>query len=639
MITITLPDASKREFVQPITVAQVAASIGAGLAKAALGGRVGLGEASRLVDTSYLIDADESLAIVTDKGADGLELIRHSTAHLLAYAVKELFPEAQVTIGPVIDNGFYYDFAYKRPFTPEDLVAIEARMTALAKKDEPVLRRVLPRDEAVAFFTGLGEHYKAELIASIPAGQEVSLYREGTFEDLCRGPHVPSTGKLKHFKLMKVAGAYWRGDQANEQLQRIYGTAWASKDDLAHYLIQLEEAEKRDHRRLGRELDLFHIDEHAPGMVFWHPKGWTVWQGVEQYMRAVYRDNGYLEVKGPQLLDKTLWEKTGHWDKYRDNMFTTESEKRDYALKPMNCPGHILIFKQGLKSYRDLPLRYGEFGQCHRNEPTGGLHGIMRVRGFTQDDGHIFCTEEQVLEECAAFTALLQKVYQDFGFTEIIYKVATRPDARIGSDALWDKAEFALMESLRRSNCDFIVSPGEGAFYGPKIEYTLKDAIGREWQCGTIQVDPNMPERLGAHFVNEASERATPMMLHRAIVGSLERFIGILIEQHAGAMPAWLAPVQVVVANITDSQAEYAAEVVKTLQKQGLRVQADLRNEKITYKIREHSLQKVPYILVAGDKEKASGTVAVRARGNLDLGVMPLSDFIAKLADDITTKR
>ena len=558
---------------------------------------------------------------------------------MLAYAVKELFPEAQVTIGPVIDNGFYYDFAYKRPFTPEDLVAIEARMTALAKKDEPVLRRVLPRDEAVAYFTGLGEHYKAELIASIPAGQEVSLYREGTFEDLCRGPHVPSTGKLKHFKLMKVAGAYWRGDQANEQLQRIYGTAWASKDDLAHYLTQLEEAEKRDHRRLGRELDLFHIDEHAPGMVFWHPKGWTVWQGVEQYMRAVYRDNGYLEVKGPQLLDKTLWEKTGHWDKYRDNMFTTESEKRDYALKPMNCPGHILIFKQGLKSYRDLPLRYGEFGQCHRNEPTGGLHGIMRVRGFTQDDGHIFCTEEQVLEECAAFTALLQKVYQDFGFTEIIYKVATRPDARIGSDALWDKAEFALMESLRRSNCDFIVSPGEGAFYGPKIEYTLKDAIGREWQCGTIQVDPNMPERLGAHFVNEASERATPMMLHRAIVGSLERFIGILIEQHAGAMPAWLAPVQVVVANITDSQAEYAAEVVKTLQKQGLRVQADLRNEKITYKIREHSLQKVPYILVAGDKEKASGAVAVRARGNLDLGVMPLSDFIAKLADDITTKR
>jgi threonyl-tRNA synthetase len=639
MITITLPDASKRVFEQAVTVAQVAASIGAGLAKAALGGRVGQGETSRLVDTSYLIEADESLAIVTDKGADGLEIIRHSTAHLLAYAVKALFPEAQVTIGPVIENGFYYDFAYKRPFTPEDLVAIEARMMALAKKDEPVLRRVLPRDEAVAYFKGLGEHYKAELIASIPAGQDVSLYREGAFEDLCRGPHVPSTGKLKHFKLMKVAGAYWRGDQANEQLQRIYGTAWASKDELANYLTMLEEAEKRDHRRLGRELDLFHIDEHAPGMVFWHPKGWTVWQGVEQYMRAVYRDNGYLEVKGPQLLDKTLWEKTGHWDKYRDNMFTTESEKRDYALKPMNCPGHILIFKQGVKSYRDLPLRYGEFGQCHRNEPTGGLHGIMRVRGFTQDDGHIFCTEDQVLEECVAFTALLQKVYQDFGFTDIIYKVATRPDARIGSDALWDKAEFALMESLRRSNCDFIVSPGEGAFYGPKIEYTLKDAIGREWQCGTIQVDPNMPERLGAHFVNDASERATPMMLHRAIVGSLERFIGILIEQHAGALPAWLAPVQVVVANITDSQAGYAAEVVKTLQKQGLRAQADLRNEKITYKIREHSLQKVPYILVAGDKEKASGAVAVRARGNLDLGVMPLSDFSAKLADDIALKR
>ena len=639
MITITLPDASKRDFEQPVTVAQVAASIGAGLAKAALGGRVGQGDASRLVDTNYLIDADESLAIVTDKGADGLEMIRHSTAHLLAYAVKDLFPEAQATIGPVIENGFYYDFAYKRPFTTEDLVAIEARMTALAKKDEPVVRRVLPRDEAVAYFKDLGEHYKAELIASIPAGQEVSLYREGAFEDLCRGPHVPSTGKLKHFKLMKVAGAYWRGDQANEQLQRIYGTAWASKDELAHYLTMLEEAEKRDHRKLGRELDFFHMEETAPGLVFWHPKGWTVWQQVEQYMRAVYIDNGYQEVKGPQILDKSLWEKTGHWDNYRDNMFTTESEKREYALKPMNCPGHVLIFNSQVRSYRDLPLRYGEFGQCHRNEPSGALHGIMRVRGFTQDDGHIFCTEDQILDECIAYTALLQKVYREFGFKDIIYKVATRPDKRVGSDALWDKAEFAVMESLRRSGCDFIVSPGDGAFYGPKIEYTLKDAIGRQWQCGTMQVDFNTAERLGGEYVTPESGRAHPVMLHRAIVGSLERFIGILIEQHAGAMPAWLAPVQVVVANITDAQAEYVAEVVKALQKQGVRAQADLRNEKITYKIREHSLQKVPYILVAGDKEKASGAIAVRARGNLDLGVMPLSDFIAKLADDITTKR
>ena len=638
MITITLPDASKREFSHPVTVAEVAACIGAGLAKAALGGRVGQGDAARLVDTSFLIEADAALAIVTDKDPAGLEMIRHSTAHLLAYAVKSLFPEAQVTIGPVIDNGFFYDFAYKRPFTPDDLAAIEARMTELARKDEPVTRRVLPRDEAVAHFNSQGEFYKAEIIASIPSDEPVSLYREGAFEDLCRGPHVPSTGKLKHFKLMKVAGAYWRGDQANAQLQRIYGTAWASKDDLANHLRQIEEAEKRDHRKLGKELDLFHIDEHAPGLVFWHPKGWTVWQGVEQYMRAVYRDNGYQEVKGPQVLDQGLWEKTGHWDKYSDNMFFTESEKRQYALKPMNCPGHILIYKQGIKSYRDLPLRLGEFGQCHRNEPSGSLHGIMRVRGFTQDDGHIFCTEEQILDECTAYTALLQKVYADFGFHHIRYKVATRPDQRIGSDALWDKAEFALMESLRRSGCDFIVTPGEGAFYGPKIEYTLKDAIGREWQCGTMQVDPSMPERLGAEYVTESGDRATPMMLHRAIVGSLERFIGILIEQHAGALPAWLAPVQVVVANITDGQASYVAEIVKSLQKQGLRVKADLRNEKIPYKIREHSLQKVPYILVAGDKEKASGTIAVRARGNIDLGVMPLAEFAAKLADDITAK-
>ena len=634
MLNITLPDGSRREFPQPVTVAEVAASIGLGLAKAALAGKVD----GQLVDTSHVIEADAQLAIVTDKDADGLEVIRHSTAHLLAYAVKELFPEAQVTIGPTIENGFYYDFAYKRPFTPDDLVAIEKRMGELAAKNEPVVRRVLPRDEAVAYFKSLGEHYKAEIIASIPEGQDVSLYREGAFEDLCRGPHVPSTGKLKHFKLMKVAGAYWRGDQANEQLQRIYGTAWPSKEALAQYLTMLEEAEKRDHRKLGRELDLFHLDEHSPGTVFWHPKGWTVWQEVEQYMRRVYRDNGYQEVKGPQILDRSLWEKTGHWDKYRDNMFVTESEKRDYALKPMNCPGHILIFKQGIKSYRDLPLRYGEFGQCHRNEPTGGLHGIMRVRGFTQDDGHIFCTEDMILPECVAYTALLQKVYTDFGFTDIIYKVATRPAARIGSDASWDKAESALIESLKASGCEYEIAPGDGAFYGPKIEYTLKDALGRQWQCGTMQVDFSMAERLDAVYVAESSERKHPVMLHRAIVGSLERFIGILIEQHAGALPAWLAPVQVVVTSITDQQADFADMVAKTLQKQGVRVVLDLRNEKINYKIREHSMQKVPFILVVGDKEKANGAVAVRARGNQDLGVMPLADFQQKIGSDIASK-
>ena len=633
-VNITLPDGAVRSFDHPVTVAEVAAAIGPGLAKVALAGKVD----GRVVDTSHRIEQDARLAIVTDKDADGLDVLRHSTAHLLAYAVKELFPDAQVTIGPVIENGFYYDFAYKRPFTPEDLGAIEQRMTELARKDERVERRVLPRDEAVAYFKSLGEHYKAEIIGSIPAGEDVSLYREGGFEDLCRGPHVPSTGRLKHFKLMKVAGAYWRGDHRNEQLQRIYGTAWASKDELQKYLTMLEEAEKRDHRKLGRELDLFHLDEHSPGTVFWHPKGWTLWQEVEQYMRRVYRDNGYQEVKGPQILDKALWEKTGHWQKYRENMFTTESEKRDYALKPMNCPGHILIFKQGIKSYRDLPLRYGEFGQCHRNEPSGGLHGIMRVRGFTQDDGHIFCTEEQILDECVAYTELLQKVYADFDFSDIIYKVATRPEARIGSDESWDKAEAALMQSLERAGCAFEISPGEGAFYGPKIEYTLKDAIGRQWQCGTMQVDFSMPERLGAEFVAEDSSRRHPVMLHRAIVGSLERFIGILIEQHAGALPVWLAPQQVVVASITDAQADYARSVAKALQKQGLRVQLDLRNEKITYKIREHSLQKVPFILVVGDKEKANGTVAVRARGNQDLGVMALAGFAERVLADIARK-
>ena len=635
MVQITLPDGSLREYPNPVTVAEVAASIGAGLAKAALGGKVD----GQLVDASFLVSRHAKVSIVTAKDADGLELIRHSTAHLLAYAVKSLFPQAQVTIGPVIENGFYYDFSFQRPFTPEDLSAIEKRMTELAAKDEQVVRRVLPRDDAVTYFKSLGEHYKAEIIGSIPAGEDVSLYREGEFEDLCRGPHVPSTGKLKYFKLMKVAGAYWRGDSKNEMLQRIYGTAWASKEDLQLYLTQLEEAEKRDHRKLGKELDLFHMDDHAPGLVFWHPNGWTLWQMVEQYMRQVYRDNGYLEVKAPQILDKTLWEKTGHWDKYRENMFTTESEKRDYALKPMNCPGHILIFNQGIKSYRDLPLRYGEFGQCHRNEPTGGLHGIMRVRGFTQDDGHIFCTEEQILDECVSYTALLQKVYKDFGFNDIIYKIATRPLQRIGSDESWDRAEHALMQSLKASGCNYIISEGDGAFYGPKIEYTLKDAIGRQWQCGTIQVDFSMPERLGAEYVGEDGARHRPVMLHRAIVGSLERFIGILIEQHAGALPVWLAPAQVVVLNITDAQAEYALDVVKKLKNQGFRVVYDLRNEKITYKIREHSMQKLPYLLVMGDKEMAAGTVAVRARGNTDLGVMTLEAFSQKLASDIASKQ
>ena len=635
MVQITLPDGSLREFPGPVTVAEVASSIGAGLAKATLGGKVN----GQLVDASYPISQNASLSIVTAKDAEGLELIRHSTAHLLAYAVKSLFPQAQVTIGPVIENGFYYDFSFERPFTPEDLVAIEKRMSELAAKDEQVVRRVLPRDDAVSYFKSLGEHYKAEIIGSIPAGEDVSLYREGAFEDLCRGPHVPSTGKLKHFKLMKVAGAYWRGDSKNEMLQRIYGTAWASKEDLQLYLTQLEEAEKRDHRKLGRELDLFHMDDHAPGLVFWHPNGWVLWQMVEQYMRQVYRDNGYFEVKAPQILDKTLWEKTGHWDKYRENMFTTESEKRDYALKPMNCPGHILIFNQGIKSYRELPLRYGEFGQCHRNEPTGGLHGIMRVRGFTQDDGHIFCTEEQILDECVAYTSLLQKVYKDFGFTDIIYKIATRPAQRIGSDESWDRAENALIQSLKSSGCEYMIAPGDGAFYGPKIEYTLKDAIGRQWQCGTMQVDFSMPERLDAEYVGEDGARHRPVMLHRAIVGSLERFIGILIEQHAGALPVWLAPEQVVVLNITDAQAEYALDVVKKLKNQGFRVTKDLRNEKITYKIREHSMQKLPYILVMGDKEMAAGTVAVRARGNIDLGVMTLEAFSQKLASDIASKQ
>ena len=634
MVSVRLPDGSQRQFDAPVTVAAVAASIGAGLAKAALAGKVD----GKLVDTSFLIDRDSDLAIVTDKDADGLEVIRHSTAHLLAYAVKSLFPEAQVTIGPVIDNGFYYDFSYKRPFTPEDLEAIEKKMAELAKKDEPVERKVIPRDDAVAYFKSIGEHYKAEIIASIPANEDVSLYSEGQFTDLCRGPHVPSTGKLKVFKLMKLAGAYWRGDSKNEMLQRVYGTAWAKKEEQDAYLHMLEEAEKRDHRKLGKTLDLFHFQDEAPGLIFWHPKGWTIWQQVEQYMRHVYQDNGYQEVKAPQILDRSLWEKSGHWDNYKDNMFTTDSENRAYALKPMNCPGHVQIFRSNMHSYRELPLRYGEFGQCHRNEPSGSLHGMMRVRGFTQDDGHIFCTEDQILDECVAFTALLQQVYRDFGFTEVIYKVATRPEKRVGSDELWDKAERALIESLKRSGCEYEITPGEGAFYGPKIEYTLKDAIGRPWQCGTMQVDFSMPVRLEAEYVADDNTRKVPVMLHRAILGSLERFIGMLIENHAGALPLWLAPVQGSILNISEGQSDYAKEIEQSLKKQGFRVQADLRNEKITYKIREHSVQKLPYIVVVGDKERDAKTVAVRARGNVDLGVMSLDDLVGRLHHEIATK-
>jgi threonyl-tRNA synthetase len=639
MVSVRLPDGSKRSFDAPVRLADVAASIGPGLAKAALAGRVD----GKLVDTSYLIEHDADIAIVTERDADGLEVLRHSTAHLLAYAVKELFPQAQVTIGPVIDNGFYYDFSFPRGFTPEDLEAIEKMMAELAKKDEPVVREVWKRDDAVKFFESIGEKYKAEIIASIPANEDISLYREGSFIDLCRGPHVPSTGKLKVFKLMKVAGAYWRGDSANEQLQRIYGTAWAKKEDQDAYLKMLEEAEKRDHRKLGRELDLFHFQEEAPGLVFWHPKGWAIWQAVEQYMRQVYRDCDYQEVKAPQILDRSLWEKSGHWEKYREHMFTTESENRYYALKPMNCPGHVQIYRSDLRSYRDLPLRYGEFGQCHRNEASGALHGLLRVRGFTQDDGHIFCTEDQILAECVAFTTQLQKVYADFGFSEILYKVATRPVQRIGSDESWEKAEHALVESLRASGVAFEISPGDGAFYGPKIEYHLKDAISRTWQCGTMQVDFSMPGRLGAEYVAEDNTRQVPVLLHRAIVGSLERFIGILIENHAGAMPPWLAPVQVAIANISEGQVDYAEAVAQTLKKQGFRVDSDLRNEKITYKIRQLSLEKIPYVLVVGDKEKQSGPeemrVAVRARGGVDLGVMPLSAFVQRLQDDVGQRR
>ena len=625
MVSITLPDGSKREFENAPSVLDIAKNISVSLAKAALAGRVD----GRLVDLSHVVDKDAEVAIVTGRDPEGLELIRHSTAHLMAQAVKELFPSAQVTIGPAIDNGFYYDFSFERPFTPEDLKKIEARMDEIVKRDLPVERVEMARDEAVKFFLDMGEKYKAELIEAIPEGETISLYRQGDFIDLCRGPHVPSTGKLKVHKLMKVAGAYWRGDSKNEMLQRIYGTAWATKDEQAAYLHMLEEAEKRDHRRLGKELDLFHIQDEAPGMIFWHARGWALWQVVEQYMRRVYQDNGYQEVKAPQLLDRSLWERSGHWAKYRENMFTTESENRYYALKPMNCPGHIQLFNSSLRSYRDLPLRYGEFGQCHRNEPSGSLHGMMRVRAFTQDDGHIFCTEDQILKECEDYTRLVQQVYKDFGFTEIAYKVATRPEMRIGEDAAWDKAEAALMKSLDDIGVKYDILEGEGAFYGPKIEYHLKDCLGRSWQCGTIQVDFQMPGRLGAEYVAEDNTRKVPVMLHRAMLGSLERWIGMLIEEYAGAFPVWLAPVQVAVASITDAQSDYVKEVAQKLHEANIRVETDLRNEKINYKIRELSLQKIPFIAVVGDKEKQAGAVAVRARGGKDLGVMSLDDFIA----------
>ena len=630
MLNITLPDGSVRQFEAPVSVADVAASIGTGLAKAALAGKVD----GKLVDTSYRIEQDANLAIVTAKDEEGLDIIRHSTAHLMAYAVQQLFPDAQVTIGPTIEDGFYYDFAYKRPFTPEDLAAIEKKMDELVKKDIPVERYELSRDEAVAYFKGIGENYKAEIIESIPQGEVLSLYREGEFTDLCRGPHVPSTGKLKVFKLMKVAGAYWRGDSNNEMLQRIYGTAWANKDDLKAYLTRLEEAEKRDHRRLGKQLDLFHLQDEAPGMVFWHPRGWALWQTIEQHMRRELDAAGYQEVKTPQIMDKTFWEKSGHWQNYQDNMFLTSSEKREYAVKPMNCPGHVQIFNHGLRSYRDLPMRLAEFGSCHRNEPSGALHGLMRVRGFVQDDAHIFCTEDQIVEESRAFNQLLMRIYQQFGFNDVSVKLSLRPEKRAGSDEIWDKAENGLREALTACDVEWEELPGEGAFYGPKIEYHIKDAIGRSWQCGTLQLDFVLPERLDAEYVTEHNDRARPVMLHRAILGSLERFIGILIENHAGSFPLWLAPVQMVVMNITEKQAEYCREVVEKLKAAGFRVELDLRNEKIGYKIRDNSQYRYPYQIVVGENEKENNQVAVRRKAE-DLGTMGVDDFIAHLKQEI----
>ena len=635
MLSITLPDGSVRQYEAPLTVGDIAASIGAGLAKAALAGKVD----DKLVDLTHLVEKDAKVAIVTAKDPEALALIRHSTSHLMAQAVKQLYPTAEVTIGPAIENGFYYDFKFERAFTPEDLEKIEARMKELVKQNIAIERYTLPRDEAIDYFKSIGEHYKAEIIGEIPAGEVISLYRQGDFTDLCRGPHVPSTGKLKVFKLMKVAGAYWRGDSKNEMLQRIYGTAWCTKEDQEAYLTMLAEAEKRDHRRLGKELDLFHLQEEAPGLIFWHAKGWTLWQVVEQFMRGIYRENGYQEVKAPQLLDRSLWERSGHWAKYRSNMFTTESENRYYALKPMNCPGHIQLFNSALRSYRDLPLRYGEFGQCHRNEPSGALHGLMRVRGFTQDDGHIFCTEDQILKECVDFTRIVRDVYHTFGFDDILYKVATRPEMRIGEDAVWDKAEAALIASLDACGLPYEILPGEGAFYGPKIEYHLKDCLGRTWQCGTVQVDFQMPGRLGAEYVAEDNSRKVPVMLHRTILGSLERWIGMLIEHYAGAMPVWLSPVQVAVASITDAQSEFAGAVAKKMREAGIRVIEDLRSQKINYKIRELTLQKLPYIAVVGDKEAQAGTVSVRARGGRNLGVMPVDEFIARVvAEDKSRK-
>ena len=630
MLNITLPDGSRRQFEAPVSVYDVAASIGTGLAKAALAGKVD----GKLVDTSFVIEHDADLAIVTGKDAEGIDIIRHSTAHLMAYAVKELFPEAQVTIGPTIEEGFYYDFAYKRPFTPEDLTAIEAKMAELVKQDIPVERYELPRDEAVAYFKGIGEAYKAEIIESIPQGEVLSLYREGSFTDLCRGPHVPSTGKLKVFKLMKVAGAYWRGDSSNEMLQRIYGTAWATKDELKDYLFRLEEAEKRDHRKLGKQLDLFHLQDEAPGMVFWHPKGWALWQTIEQHMRKELDAAGYQEIKTPLIMDKGLWEKSGHWENYQENMFITQSEKRDYAVKPMNCPGHVQVFNQGLRSYRDLPMRLAEFGSCHRNEPSGALHGLMRVRGFVQDDAHIFCTEEQIVAESKAFNELVMKVYKQFDFHDVAIKLSLRPEKRAGSDETWDKAEQGLRDALTACGLQWEELPGEGAFYGPKIEYHIKDAIGRSWQCGTLQLDFVLPERLDAEYVTEDNGRARPVMLHRAILGSLERFIGILIENHAGSFPLWLAPVQMVVMNITEHQAAYCREVAERLRAEGFRVALDLRNEKIGYKIRDNSQQRFPYQIVVGNSEKENRQVAVRRKAE-DLGSLNLDDFIARLKQEI----
>jgi threonyl-tRNA synthetase len=635
MPVITLPDGSQRVFDRPVSVGEVAASIGAGLARAALAGRVN----DQLVDTSYLIDQDSRLSVITAKDPAGLEVLRHSTAHLLAQAVQSLFPDAQVTIGPVIEDGFYYDFAFKRPFTPEDLAAIEARMKELVASDLPVERRVMSRDAAVRFFTDLGEKYKAEIIAAIPADQQISLYGQGGWVDLCRGPHVPSTGKLKAFKLTKLAGAYWRGDSRNEMLQRIYGTAWADEASLKAYLTRLEEAEKRDHRRLGRELDLFHFQEEAPGAVFWHPKGWTLFQQLIGYMRDKQRDAGYQEVNTPEIMDRALWVQSGHMEKFGDNMFMTQTpDERVFAIKPMNCPGHVQVFNQGLKSYRDLPLRLCEFGKVHRYEPSGALHGLMRVRAFTQDDAHIFCTEEQITAESVAVTDLILGIYRDFGFDDIRVKFSDRPAKRVGNDDIWDRAEAALKEAARAGGLELEYNPGEGAFYGPKLEFVLRDAIGRDWQCGTLQVDFNLPERLGASFIGDDSQRRAPVMLHRAMFGSLERFCGILLEHHAGRLPAWLAPVQVVILNITDRQAEFAGRVQETLKNQGVRAEVDLRNEKIGFKIREHTLQRVPYLVVVGDREAQNLEVAVRTRGGKDLGTMPLERLAQGLAAEIASR-